>query len=124
MLARFKEEKKVSSQVHAVIRVSWACAICCYLPQDLIRVVDAFNTPRFKYNHVRKIMTSVESTRPLHGEASDKANHSAVSLLIPHALGLGGQAEMLRERYQIIQQLLARNEKFAPPPVQKGPASR
>jgi hypothetical protein len=98
------------------------------LAQDLIRVIDAFDTPRFKYNHVRKIMTGVDSRKPLHGEAADKVTLATAAAGVCaeslRRMSLRVQAEVLRERYQIIQQLLLRNEKFAPPPIQKGPASR
>lgn len=67
--------------------------------QTIFTYVDAFKLQRFEYEPVRKTMTRVPNGQlKLYGTADDKAN-------------------MLRERWQLLRQRLARNPAFSPPAV-------
>lgn len=71
------------------------------LHTEHIRVIDAFQTPRFQYRPVRKVFSALAPSPSLHGSAQDKA-------------------DVLRERFAVLKQRILRNDLFTPSTVNRG----
>lgn len=67
-----------------------------YQDQNVLRIIDAFETPKLRYDPIRKLFFRCTGTLPIHGDATSKAS-------------------LYRDRLQLLQQRLIRDKHFAKP---------